>query len=314
MKKINISKEQKEQLEKQFGVKIYVRNSFSENKAPINQIQEQAKTNASLYLERKKLGQKLNLFEENNLYLNLIELQKKLKLKKVPARIECYDISHLSGKFVYGSMVVFINGIPQKKFYRLFKTAQKNDDFANHREVLLRRFRRFLKWEQQHPNQAKDQKKYNPWTLPELIIVDGGKGQLSGDLQILDLVRPEIEGQGYSFEVEICALAKREERIFTPSDLQGVLLDNQAKFLVQRIRDEAHRFAIKNNRAARIRQIQKSEFLDSIQGVGPKTKRKLLATFGSVEKISEAVFNNPQLLYEAVGQKITKKLQDYYGV
>jgi excinuclease ABC subunit C len=160
------------------------------------------------------------------------------------------------------------------------------------------------------------------WELPDLIIVDGGKGQLSADYEVLLQYRQKFAEQGLEFSVEMCSLAKREEEIFLPdmSNISaplgkegGILLSGQAKFLIQRIRDEAHRFAITNNRNARLRTISKSK-LDEIPGVGPTTKEKLLKTFGSVERVMNALDTNQELVLELIGKSLTAKLRKWFGI
>jgi len=302
LKRYQISTENKTFLEELSGQKIYTKNTFDLNQKPINSVLEQAKQNALIYLERNQLGQKLSIFEENNIFKAIVDLQEKLHLKNRPRRIECYDISHISGKFVYGSMVVFIDGLPMKKYYRLFKCPDKNDDFANHREVLSRRLQRALDM---------DLTTDKAWQLPDLIIVDGGKGQLSSDLDILDIFRGSFQTKNLEFKTEICSLAKKEEEVFLPYLSESVRVTGNTRFLVQRIRDEAHRFAITNNRNARLKTASKSK-LDEVSGIGPKTKQKLLSIFGSVSGIVDQLFKNPEMLYEAVGQKVTEKLKAYF--
>ncbi len=325
LKSIKISQTQKEILETLSGQKIRLKNTFENNQSEINDLLELAKQNSYIYLQRNKLGQKLSLFEENNLFSILVKLQKTLKLKNLPRRVECYDISHLSGTFVYGSMVTFIDGRPAKKFYKLFKCKDQNNDFKNHSEVLRRRLKRYYKWEEdnlqknQHSKKevSKFQQNNNPWQLPDLIIVDGGKGQLSSDAKILSEFN-------LLDQIELIALAKREEEIFvlnnktdmldSPKGQQGgFLLSGQAKFLVQRIRDEAHRFAIINQRKAKLKTASKSE-LDDIQGIGDKTKQKLLQTFGSTQNLVDTLYKNQELVYELVGKKLTEKLKNHFGV
>ena len=119
--KIQLNSDDKKLLEEITGDTIYLRNNSGQNHQAIQSLLEVGKQNALIYLDRQKLGQKLNLFEENNLFVAIANLQKKLNLPVIPRRIECYDISHLSGKFVYGSMVTFIDGRASKKFYKLFK-------------------------------------------------------------------------------------------------------------------------------------------------------------------------------------------------
>jgi excinuclease ABC subunit C len=217
-------------------------------------------------------------------------------------------------------MVVFIDGRPAKKFYRLFKTKnQKNDDFANHREVLSRRLQRYLDAKAMLENsngilEKIDQKELktnsevspaNSWVLPDLLIIDGGKGQLSSDVSVLDSF-------GLRQTVPICSIAKRIEEIFLPDQEEPVMFAGQTLFMLQRIRDEAHRFAITANREARLKSASTSE-LDEIPGIGPKTRIKLLQTFGSVKNIIKTMDDNPMLLHEAVGQNIVDKLKRRFG-
>lgn len=309
IKRIYLSGEETLFLAEFIDGKVVQKNTFKINTKKITKLSKQGLENAIVYLERNRLGQRLSIFEENNLFKTIVELQKSLGLKNIPRRTECYDISHLSGKFVYGSMVVFIDGRPSKKNYRLFKTKEQNNDFENHKEVLRRRFERCLKWLKEHEG---DNTK-NPWKLPNLIIVDGGKGQLSSDLEIVEEYRLVFEENGYDFPVELSALAKKDEEIFLPDRFDSVVLAGDQKFLIQRIRDEAHRFAITNNRKARLKTAQKSE-LDDIPGIGPKTKQKLLQHFGSVKEVGDAIFKNQELVYELIGESSTKKLKNHFGV
>ncbi len=303
--KISLNQADKETLEILSGQKVYIRNSFENNQAEISRIQEQAKQNALIYLERNRLGQTLSIFEENTLFTAVVDLQKKLGLDQIPRRIECYDISHLSGKFVYGSMVTFIDGRPAKKFYKLFKTKEQNNDFENHKEVMRRRLARGVDHANINKNSpTKNQK--NDWKLPDLIIVDGGKGQLSGDFEVLGEF-------GLEHTVSMCALAKREEELFVSSQSEPIIVEGQTRFLIQRIRDEAHRFAITSNRNARLKTAHKSK-LDSISGIGQVTKTKLLTTFGSVEGVIDALYNTPEMVYELVGEKLVVKLKAEFGV
>ncbi|GAB4148290.1 MAG: hypothetical protein OHK0017_10950 [Patescibacteria group bacterium] len=287
-------------------------------------ILEQGRQNALIYLNRKRTEQKLSILDENNLFVCLKEIQDTLNLSRIPRRIECYDISHISGKYVYGSMVTFVDGQPAKKLYKLFKTKDRNDDFANHREVLTRRLNRYIESLQQaHNNQKILREKTgkadidpslttdgklvqnHPWALPDLFIIDGGKGQLSSDFQVLqqfDLLS----------QTNICSIAKRIEEIFVPDKTEPYIFQGQTLFLLQRIRDEAHRFAITANREARLKTASSSE-LDEIPGIGPKTKLKLLQTFGSVKNVIKTMDENPMLLHEAVGQRVIDLLKKRFG-
>jgi excinuclease ABC subunit C len=311
-KKIEKLSFDKSNLEQQYGINLHFKNTFSINRDKLTELMDMNKQNAIIYLQRNELGQKLNLFEENNLFLGLVELQKKLGLEKIPRRLECYDISHLSGKFVYGSMVVFVDGRPSKRDYRLFKTKEQNNDFENHKDVLRRRFERCLKWLKEHPD-ALDLDK-NPWRLPELIIVDGGKGQLSADFEVMEEYKKIFLDLGFSFGVEMCALAKKLEEVFVPYKTEPyIFLPGNAHFMIQRIRDEAHRFAITNNRNARLKTMLVSE-LDEISGVGDKTKQKLLQVFGSKENIVKNLYSNQELVIETVGENITNKLKKHFSL
>ena len=198
--------------------------------------------------------------------LALDNLQEQLNLSKKPNRIECYDISHIQGTSIVGSMVVFEGGNPKKSEYRKFqiKTSNKNDDFAALEEIFRRRCAKLLEAER------KD--------YPDLLLVDGGKGQLSathGVLLELGLT-----------DIEIASIAKKREEIFMPNNFESIVLENhsQGKFLLQRIRDEAHRFAIKYHRTKRSAGMLVSA-LDDVKGIGLKKKKILINHFGSVEKI-----------------------------
>lgn len=218
----------------------------------------------------------------------LAELQQALDLAEPPLRIECYDISTLQGTHTTASLVVFVKGVPRKSDYRRFRIQSvtgKPDDYASMQEVLRRRFKR-LKDDgyqvQIDPGQA-GRADYNPWTLlPNLIIIDGGKGQLNAALEVLD----EFELRD---AIPVVSLAKREEEIFVPGQSDPILLprNSQGLYLVQRIRDEAHRFAIGYNRTLR-RKAGIASQLDSIPGIGPRRRQALLKAFGSLEAIREA--------------------------
>lgn len=312
--KFLLSKEQLNLLMEISGSKIVSKNSYSENINDIENLLNLGVENATVYLERSRLGQKLSLFDENNLYKAVVELEKTLSLNKTPRRIECYDISHLSGTHVYGSMITFIDGRAISKFYRLFKCKNQNDDFENHRQVMTRRFQKFI-----------DNPGVEGWNLPDLIIVDGGKGQLSSDLQVLANFRNLYPGR--FDKLEMISLAKKEEEIFTdpnklypPNESQanlkygsqgGILVSGQAKFLLQRIRDEAHRFAITNNRKSRLKDATKST-LDKLPGVGTVTRQKILNSFGSSENFTNNLLNNPDLVAELIGYKQMKKLREHF--
>ena len=205
------------------------------NKGKYEELYELAKKNAQNSLENaklKKMAQIRDDFNEVGSYL-----AEKLNLANFPNRIECYDISHIQGTNTVASMVVFQNGLPKKTAYRKFKvrmTEGKPDDFLSMKEVLTRRLKRLgdLRWEK-----------------PDLIIIDGGKGQLSSVMQIVRELGVKVGKDGIDF----VSLAKREEEVFLPNKSKSIILprDSSALYLIQRIRDEAHRFAITFHRELR---------------------------------------------------------------
>ncbi len=215
----------------------------------------------------------------------LAELQKELGLPVPPNRIECYDISNTQGTAMVGSMVVFEQGVPAKSRYRRFNIKSVSghpDDFASMEEVLTRRFRRWqaAQEEQQTKPGAKPDPAFS--ILPDLLMVDGGKGQLGRAVAVL-------EEFGLTEKVPVVSLAKQQEEIFVPGRAESILLPrhSQALYLVQRIRDEAHRFAITAHRKRREKQGMASR-LDAVPGIGPARRKALLKRFGSVEAILDA--------------------------
>ncbi len=213
---------------------------------------------------------------------SLAELQEAFGLSEAPNRIECYDISNTQGTASVGSMVVFEQGVPAKSLYRRFniKTVIGSDDFASMEEVLLRRFRR---WETAQLKQKMEKKPDPSFSiLPDLLIVDGGKGQLSRAVKILDQF-------GLRDKVVVAGLAKQEEELFLPEREEPIVLErhSQGLYLVQRIRDEAHRFAITAHRKRRTRLGLASQ-LDSVPGIGPKRRKILMTHFGSLAAIRAA--------------------------
>lgn len=249
-----------------------------------------AKQNAKEYLQ-KSLSKEQN--KSKRTILACERLQQVLGLKSVPYRMECYDISHISGTNKVASMVVFKNGEPEKSSYRKFiiKQVQGNDDFASLYETLSRRIKELNGTDTSFSQ------------VPNLIVIDGGKGQLSSTVQVL---------QQHNLNIDIVSLAKREEEVFVPHSQEPVVLKRTdlALQLLQRIRDEAHRFAITFHRSKRAKSMLVSE-LDGIKGLGEKRKKLLLKTFGSVENIKNASANEiaqkthiPQDVVDAVKQKL----------
>ncbi|PIE80111.1 MAG: excinuclease ABC subunit C [Chloroflexi bacterium] len=215
------------------------------------------------------------------------ELQQSLALPAPPARIECYDISHTQGTQTVASMVVFVQGAPRKSDYRRFniKTVG-NDDYGAMKEVLTRRFQRYkdsLAGELHDPGQIGKQKKETAWALlPDLLIVDGGKGQLSMAVTVL-------KAFGLENEVPLAGLAKQEEELFVPDKKVSILLPRRSEgfYLVQRVRDEAHRFANEGHRKRRAK-VGVASILDSVPGIGPKRRKMLLSHFGSLDELRQA--------------------------
>jgi excinuclease ABC subunit C len=211
----------------------------------------------------------------------LAELQEHLELAQPPARIECYDISNIQGKAATGSMVVFVKGVPRKSDYRRFKirTVEGANDYAMMEEVLRRRFRRSVEETREKGEWGENR----AWTiLPDLVVVDGGKGQLNAALEVMD-------EYGLREAVPVVGLAKEREEIFVPGQSEPILLPrgSQGLFLMQRIRDEAHRFALQYHRRLREKKTLTST-LEEIPGIGPKRRQALLKHFGSLESIREA--------------------------
>jgi excinuclease ABC subunit C len=212
----------------------------------------------------------------------LSEVQRALNLPNPPARVECYDISNIQGTAVVASMVVFEQGVPNKAHYRRFQVRCVEgapDDFASLHEVLHRRFSR---WKGPETEQVGRKKDPSFSVLPDLLMVDGGKGQLAEAVKVL-------EEFGLTARVPAASLAKQEEEVFLPGRKSAVRLprDSRGMFLLQRIRDEAHRFAITYHRSVRAKKGLASR-LDAVEGIGPARRKLLLKTFGSLDAIHNA--------------------------
>jgi len=216
----------------------------------------------------------------------LAELQSAFSLAAPPNRIECYDVSHTQGVATVGAMVVFEQGVPAKRLYRKFNIDSTSigapDDFASMEEMLTRRFKRWhVSGEAATASPgAKPDESFA--LLPDLVIIDGGKGQLGRAVKVL-------EEFGLTDKVPVVGLAKQEEEIFFPHRSNSLLLPrhSQGLYLIQRIRDEAHRFGITAHRKRRTKLGLASQ-LDSIPGIGPTRRKSLLKQFGSIDKIRAA--------------------------
>lgn len=221
----------------------------------------------------------------------MAQMKKDLRLAEEPRHIECFDNSNIQGTNPVAACVVFKDGKPSKKDYRKFhiKTVEGPDDFASMEEVVYRRYKRLLEEEQ---------------PLPQLIIIDGGKGQLSSALKSLDAL--DLRGK-----IAIIGIAKRLEELFYPDDPIPLYLDKKSETLkiIQQLRNEAHRFGITFHRSKRSKQALNTE-LETIPGIGEKTMVKLLSHFKSTKRISNASFEE---LAQVVGPSRAKKLALHFG-
>ncbi|MDQ3681155.1 MAG: excinuclease ABC subunit UvrC [Actinomycetota bacterium] len=230
-------------------------------------------------------------------------LQDVLELPKSPLRIECFDMSHIQGTDYVGSMVVMEDGLAKKADYRRFKvsTVTGNDDYAAMEEVLSRRLTALLA-ERDQPPEARRRRFSYP---PQLLLVDGGKGQLSVALQV-------VEDLGLEEEIPVAALAKRFEEVYLPgrADPVRVPRSSEALYLLQRIRDEAHRFAITYHRQLRAKRMTQSA-LDDVPGLGPVRRKRLLAELGGIKAVKAAPLDTllelpwlPEAVARAVHDKV----------
>ncbi|MEX2478675.1 MAG: excinuclease ABC subunit UvrC [Gracilimonas sp.] len=253
------------------------------------QLIKMAQANAKLHLNERALEKAKA--ERDRIPHAVKELKEHLKLDRLPRRIECFDNSNLQGSDPVASMVCFVDAKPRKSEYKRFniKTVEGPDDFASMKEILIRRYSR-VQEEGQH--------------IPDLIIVDGGKGQLSSSVEALK----EIDFYG---ECEIIGLAKRLEEVFLPGMKDPIMIPKKSSALklLQQARDEAHRFAITFHRQKRSKRTVKTELLE-IDGVGEKTAQKLLKEFGSVKKIKKA---KKAELQASAGNSVGEKVYNFFA-
>ena len=240
-----------------------------------------AERNARLIMDKLKLEQ----MEEASKDINtaLANLERELDMRTQPQKIECFDISHMQGSNVVASMVCFVDGIPEKEQYRRFKLSiDQNDDFASMQEVVRRRYK------------SKE-------ALPNLIIIDGGKGQVNAAYEVMKELELDY--------IKMVGLAKREEEFYLPGESMPIILDRKSPelFFVQRIRNEAHRFAVSYHRNLRSRRSLTS-VLDSVPGLGPKKRKVLLDEFGTLGKIKEAKLEELVAL-PGINEALAKKIQ-----
>ncbi len=268
--------------------KIRIRSPMNEHEKALLRITIK---NAKVLIEQKLEMEELRLLEKSQLELAMNSLKEKLHLPQIPKSIEGFDISNIEGGDATGSMVYFFDGKPLKKNYRHYKIRTKTtpDDVFMMKEVINRRYSYLVK---------------NDKELPDLILVDGGKGQLNGALLVLKELGLE--------SIPIIGLAKRLEEVFLPNKKNPVILsqDSPELHLLQRIRDEAHRFAVRLHKKQRQKRIRGS-LLEEIEGIGPKTRNKLLNRFGSVAGLKRASQSElRELLSEKLVIKVLKKLRE----
>lgn len=239
------------------------------------------------YFLLQKQREKMNNIRQTPAERILGKLQQDLRMKQQPLHIECFDNSNIQGSNPVASCVVFRNAKPAKRDYRHFhiKTVEGPDDFASMREVVERRYKRMLEEEQK---------------LPDLIIIDGGKGQLSAAMEAISVL-------GIRDQVTVIGIAKKLEEIYFPGDSVPLYIDKKSESLklIQQVRNEAHRFAITFHRNTRSKKFTTTE-LTGIKGVGEKTSEKLLKHFGSVKKLKEASMDE---LIRVVGVALAKKIR-----
>ncbi|MDQ3462773.1 MAG: excinuclease ABC subunit UvrC, partial [Actinomycetota bacterium] len=237
-------------------------------------LQETVTRNAGEEFTRHRLRRAV---DHNSRARALRELQEALDLPEAPLRIECYDMSHIQGTDYVGSMVVMEDGLAKKRDYRRFKVRDVpgNDDFAAMREVLTRRLQAYL-IERKQPVADREGRFSYP---PQLLVVDGGKGQLS-------VAREVVEELGLGDEIPVASLAKRFEEVYVPGRSEPVRIPRQSEalYLLQRLRDEAHRFAVSYHRQLRDRRMTTS-VLDGIPGLGPARQKRLRAELGGVTAV-----------------------------
>jgi excinuclease ABC subunit C len=207
----------------------------------------------------------------------LLALQDALELPEAPLRVECFDISHIQGSEIVGSMVVMEDGLPKRSDYRRFKvrTLEGQDDFAAMEEVLSRRFRNYLR---ERDEGAHAGKRFS--YPPNLLLIDGGRGQLNVAVRVLEELGLE--------DIAVASLAKKFEEVYLPTLPEPVRIprDSEALYLLQQVRDEAHRFAITYHRQLRGKKMTRS-VLDDVPGLGPGRRARLLKQFGSVKRLRE---------------------------
>jgi excinuclease ABC subunit C len=240
-------------------------------------------------MDRYKAMEKIDPESHSNRVM--LQVQKDIRLKELPVHIECFDNSNIQGEFPVAACVVFKNGKPSKKDYRHFniKTVVGPDDYASMEEVVYRRYSRLLKEGE---------------SLPQLVVIDGGKGQLHSAVNSLDRL-------GLMGKIAVIGIAKRLEEIYFPGDSIPIYLDKRSESLriIQFLRNEAHRFGITHHRNQRGKSIVKSE-LHQIKGIGPKISEQLLTKIGSVKRVKEATLDDLSIV---IGEAKAKIVWNYFN-
>jgi len=280
-------------LQSKRGAKVHIQMPYRGNKKQLVKIVAE---NAEQGLQQLKIKQQA---APSALTEALAEIERELRLPHLPSRMECYDISNIQGRAAVGSMVVFDKGKPKPSHYRRFriKTVSGADDYAMLQEVLRRRFKR-------SSLKSSDASTADTWAvLPDLVLIDGGKGQLNAARSVMHEV-----GAGL---VPTASLAKENEEIFIPQQAETIILPSRSPGLqlLQRLRDEAHRFALGYHQKIRRREAFTSA-LDAIPGIGPNRKRALLKQFGSVQAIREAS-TEELAATRGMNQSLAQKIKEY---
>lgn len=283
---------EKELLENYFAEKFHKKVEIVLAKQGVKkQLLDMAEKNASDYLSKSidKIKHKDDMTKNACKRLQVI-----LGLKKYPKRMECYDISNISGVDKVGSMVVFIDGEAEKSSYRRFKikTVEGANDYASHQEMMRRRLAKLGTEEEER------------FPKPDLIIIDGGKGQLSAIKEVFDEMGVE--------DIELVSLAKSEEEVFTLFSEESIRLDRRDYCLkmLQRIRDESHRFAITYFRNLHSKR-NLASVLEEIEGIGKKKRMALMEKFGTIDKIIGAK-EEELAKTEGIGEELAKKIYKYF--
>ena len=268
----------------------------------MRRLRELAERNAKLALDQDRLQSE---HRQQRRIEALSSLSKALNMEELPVRIEGYDISNLGGDHTVASMVVFEGGRPKKADYRRFRVRGETghdgpDDFASMEEILGRRMAQFVQQRDLSPHDKDRDQSFA--SLPTLVMIDGGKGQLGVGIRALD----EFIQMG----VTVIGLAKQQEEVFVPGQSTPVDLpaDSEASMLLQRVRDEAHRFAITHHRGRRDKAMTES-VLDSLRGVGPKRKRELIKHFGSPDRVMAATREEIEAVPGLPG-KVAREIHD----